>query len=140
MRHVQDHQTKNNSCDQGKQQNMMPVSLSGSGQSMNDQHSLTVVAISLVWHYGADATTTTLQIMEPCFHLSCWAPDLPCPWPRSLTSSDHCQSLPRGGTGLLGGTTFPHFHYHTCFCSFRNSGLPFIFLTVLLPFILVSRE
>lgn len=45
MRHVQDHQTKSNICEWGKQQNLMPVSLSDSGQSMNDQHNLPVMDI-----------------------------------------------------------------------------------------------
>lgn len=51
----------------GKKQNLMPLSLSDSGQSMNDQHNLPAMAISLAWHYGAafpaDATITPLQTM-----------------------------------------------------------------------------
>lgn len=97
--------------DRGKQQNLMPGSLSDSGQSTNGQHNLPVMAISLAWHYGAafpaEATITTLQTMEPCFHLSCWAPALPCPWPKSLPGSDHCRKLAepaqrrRRATGVL---------------------------------------
>lgn len=99
------------------------------------------MAISLAWHHGAafpaEAAIIPLQTMQPCSTCPAGLHTLPAPGQslsQAVTTAGSWQSLPKGGTGLLGCTTFPHVHYHTCFYSFHNSRLPFIFLTVLLPF------
>lgn len=141
MRHVQDHQTKNNSCERWEATKPDASELIWQWSEHGWSAQPPVMAISLALHHGAafpaEAAIIPLQTMQPCSTCPAGLHTFPAPGQnlsQAVTTAGSWQSLPKGGTGLLGCTTFPHVHYHTCFYSFHNSRLPFIFLTVLLPF------
>lgn len=125
----------------GKQQNLMPVSLSDSGQSVDGQHNLPVMAIS--WPGITEQHFLQMPQLSPCRPWSLVPPVLlgsrPS-LPLAKVSLRQCQlqgagrACPKEAQGYWGAPPFPTSITTLVFTHFINSRLPFIFLTVLLPF------